>query len=116
MTKEQRELRMQALTRLAIATREKVDRETYVLYLEDTSHVPLGVLVTACRRLEKASSWFPKVHDVLEECRIVAARQREEQEGKARLRLMPPAPAEQWRAEDIKRRVQELVRQKGMRG
>jgi hypothetical protein len=70
--KSDKEQRVQALTRLAIATREKAEPQTFAVYLDDTSRVSTHVLLEACRRLEKSSTWFPKVAELLEQCNLVA--------------------------------------------
>ena len=114
MTKDERETRLHALTRLALATREKVDRETYVLYLDDTSGFSTGVLVDACRRLETSAAWFPKVAELMEECRTVARQHMERAEERARKRLPPPAPRPEV-TEEFLAKIRALARKKAMR-
>jgi len=114
LTKESRTARTTALTRLAVATREKIDPAVYVLYVEDTSSYPTDVVVTACRRLETRVTWFPKVAELLDECRIVAARQQEDREAVARLKLRPPPlPADRWAV--FQQQFQAIIQQKVMK-
>ena len=77
LTADSKTQRINALTRLALATREKVESPTYVVYVEDTAHFSTAVVVQACKRLEHSSSWFPKVAELIEECRLVANREAE---------------------------------------
>lgn len=111
MDASQKERRIAALTRLAIATREKVDKATYVLYVEQTSNVPVSVLEAACRRLETSSDWFPKLSQVLEECRIVGQRRAEQA---AQKRLPPPELTEAQKA-DILSKFRAVLEKKVMR-
>ncbi len=88
--------RVKALTRLALATREKVETATYVLYVEDTAGFPTDVLEKACRRLETGLAWFPKVSELIAECRIVARYEEEQRatarRGQLRIEGQPVAP------------------------
>lgn len=106
--------RMEALTRLALATREKVDRASYVLYLEDTARFSTAVIVDACRRLETSSPWFPKLAELIEECRIVAQQHAERAEAERRKRLPPPPPRPEFLA-DVMAKIRALGRTKGMK-
>lgn len=76
-----KEQRNSALTRLGIATRDKLDTEARLVYLEDTQRIDTAVFVEACRRLEKAAQFFPKVAELIAACDVVAKeiRIREEQ-------------------------------------
>jgi len=103
-----------ALTRLALATREKVDRETYVLYLEAVSRYSVSVVSEACRRLEDTARWFPKKAELMEECALVAARHQERQEERARALLMPPEPSPE-RKQEFLRKLRELIASKSMK-
>lgn len=67
-----KEARLKAMTRLALATREKVEPQTFAVYLDDVQRVETAVLIDACRRLEKSSEWFPKVKELLDMCNVVA--------------------------------------------
>lgn len=94
MDSSQQERRLTALTRLAIATREKCDRATYLLYLEHVQRFSTEVVIAACRRLESSSEWFPKVAQLVEECRVVARHKAEQQEQhKRRMLDIPPVDA-----------------------
>ena len=114
LTKDSKAQRMMALTRLALATREKVDPAVYVLYVEDTASYATEVVVTACQRLERRVTWFPKVAELIDECRVVATRRHEEQEEAARQRLRPaPLPPERWAA--FQAQFQAIIQQKVMK-
>lgn len=63
--------RTEAITRLAVATRERLDRQVLDVYLEDVKHWSTPVLVEACRRLHHGE-FFPKVGEVLKACASVA--------------------------------------------
>lgn len=81
--------RLQSLIRLAWATRTKLEKEEFVVYLDDVTGIQTDVLVEACRRLEKSATWFPKVSELLETCNAVAREQRIRYE-LSRPRLKPP--------------------------
>jgi hypothetical protein len=91
------------LTLIATATREKIDPGVYVQYVERTAHVGIDIFTKACRRLE-AGKWFPKLHELLEECRIVAEYQ-SERERQARPRLTE-RPADPIKVDEFKAAVQ----------
>lgn len=114
MSADDRKVRLEALTRLALATREKPEPQTYVVYLEDTARERTDVLLEACRRLEKSSAWFPKVAELLAECAVIAKHRREAEDQK---RLLMPAnfvPAAPGAAERFKAMVEKIVREKRM--
>jgi len=113
LTADDKAIRLESLTRLAIATREKIDRATYVLYLEDTADYSTAAMTMACRRLEHSSKWFPKVGELREECSVVATRMAEDAEAKHRKALMPPPISdEKW--DEIRRRLQEIIGRRSM--
>ena len=91
-----KEARIQALERLSVATREKVEPQTYALYLEDTVLIPTRYFVEACGRLEKSSAWFPKLKELIDECSTVA---RWHQDQQALKRLPPADECDQARAQ-----------------
>lgn len=113
LTQDSKEQRLKALTRLALATREKVDAATYVLYVEATAGFQSAVVVDACHRLETSVSWFPKLAELVDECRIVAKRRQEEQE-EAR-RSLPQAPADAARLAKFLEELKAVARKKVMR-
>jgi hypothetical protein len=106
LTDSDKTTRLEAFTRLAIATREKIDRATYVLYLEDTADYSTAVVTEACRRLERSAQWFPKVGELREECRMIAARKAEDAEARRRALNPPPISDEKWA--EIRAKLQEL--------
>jgi hypothetical protein len=79
--------RLKTLTELAIATREKVERQTFDVYLDDTAQVPTWALVDACYRLRKSAEWFPKVKELLDACSTVLR----EREIRNQAKRLPPA-------------------------
>lgn len=87
--KSDAERRLEAITRLAVATRERAEPQTFQVYLENTAKVATDVLIEAGRRLEKSATWFPKVSELLETCNAVAREQRIRYE-LSRPRLKPP--------------------------
>lgn len=111
---QDKEARLTALTRLALATREKVETATYVLYLEDTATFSTAVVVEACKRMETRVSWFPKVAELIEECATVAKRHQERQEERARAAL-PPPPASPEKLAWFRRKMHELIDSKSMK-
>jgi len=114
LTRESQAARTTALTRLALATREKVEPAVYVLYVEDTASYSTDVVVMACRRLETRLTWFPKIAELVDECRIVATRQQEAKDEAARQRLRPPPlPADRWAA--FQAQFQAIIQQKVMK-
>ena len=94
------EQRMAAMTRIALATREKIDRATFALYLEGVAGYSTATVIEACRRIEDRAQWFPKKSELLDECRIVAQRKADAEEDKRRKRL-PPAPLTETQKADI---------------
>jgi hypothetical protein len=114
MADDAQKQKLTALTRLALATREKVDRETFVLYLEAVQAFSPALVTEACRRLEDAMKWFPKKAELLEECGRVAMRDRERREDRERKRL-PPAPLSPERHAEIMARFRDVLRSKAMR-
>lgn len=70
-------IRRAALTRLAIATRERLpesqeDRHAlFRVYLDDLDTFSTDTFVRACRRLE-TMTWFPKKGELKEACQAVA--------------------------------------------
>lgn len=84
-----------------------MDRDTFVVFVEDTQRVPLDVLHLACRRLGATSKWFPTVSEVLEESQLVALRLWNEKEMQRRALTEAPATPEQMA--DLKRRIQAAI-------
>lgn len=105
--------RLESLTRLALATREKVTRDVYVLYLEDTADFSTDVVLSACRRLEHSASWFPKVAELRAEC-LAVARQKAEQLAQKRLNLLTEPQVSPEKLAKFKAAVQALINRKGM--
>lgn len=87
LTPEQKRARLEALTKLAIATREKLERETIGVYLDALQGWSTAIFVEACRRLQSASQWFPKVAEIADACRTV---EREQQIRKEQRQLKAP--------------------------
>lgn len=114
MTPEQKEKRIAALTRLALATREKLDRAAYVVFVDATATVPIDVFEAACRRLEAGSAWFPRVHELLEECRAVV-RYRDSQRRPLRALAAGDVPITEAHLAELRARVAEAVERRRMR-
>ena len=105
------EQRVAAMTRIALATREKIDRATFALYLEGVAGYSTATVIEACRRIEDRSSWFPKKAELLEECRIVAQRKADAAEEQRRKRL-PPAPLTETQKADILAKFRAVLERK----
>lgn len=73
-----------AITRLALATREPLpvsqeDRNAlFRIYWDGVNRFSIRTIVSACRRLETTSKWFPKVSELVETCAAIVARKRDE--------------------------------------
>lgn len=65
------DIRSAALESLAIATRETLTPEMTKLYIERTDYFQDAVFADACRRLEMSSRWFPKLAELVEQCRMI---------------------------------------------
>lgn len=114
LSETSREQRVTTLTRLALATREKVETAVYVVYVEDTAHISLPVFQMACRRLEHSSKWFPKVAELLEECGTVARHLQEQEDGRKRFMLSEP-PVSPEKIRTFRQAVAERLQRMRMR-
>lgn len=114
LNRESRERRMAALTKLAIRTREKVERETFVVYVEDTAMFDTAIVELACHRIGTSQTWFPKVNELIEECKAVAKQRQEQRESEQRKQL-PPAPISPEKWAEIQARFRDVLRRKAMR-
>lgn len=113
-------VRRAALTRLAIATRERLpeaqeDRNAlFRVYLDDLDAFSTDTFVRACRRLEGSMQWFPKKQELLEACQAVAKYKADN--AKPRLAIgdgdTPVDPAK-WG--EFKAKVDQLLAKKGLR-
>lgn len=81
-----KETRLKALTRLAIAVQAKLEPQTFAIYLDDLNDIETVLVVEACRRLEKTEEWFPKPKILRQMCSVVA-RERQIREELNRPRL-----------------------------
>ena len=61
--------RATALLRLAVATREKLDAGVYDVYLSHLATFRPETVTAACRELERTAQWFPKVAELVKECK-----------------------------------------------
>lgn len=85
-----------------------------MLFVENTAHVELSVFTEACRRLETSAQWFPKVSELLEECRIVNARRQAERDEKRRKQITGAGITEaQW--QDIQAKLKAIINKKSWR-
>lgn len=111
--------RRAALTRLAVATRERLpeekrDRDAFFhVYLDGLDKFATSTFVEACRRLETKLDWFPKKHELLEECRAIAQRKADARRGQ--LRLPEGQQPANVNLEDFKRRVKDFASTRGMK-
>lgn len=99
LTKDDKTRRIAALSRLAIATREKMEPAAFVVYIEDTQRFSTVVLERACRHLAATSSWFPKVAELMEACQVVSRQLSEDRDQVRRRALRPPPVSEEKWAE-----------------
>ncbi len=88
-----KEQRVKALTRLGVATREKLEPQTFAVYLDDTAWIETKAFVEACRRLETIAQWFPKVAELMEMCRLVAKEYQLRAEADRPRLSAPPEPS-----------------------
>lgn len=111
LTEESARLRLAALKRLYLATREKWNPEQASIYVENTAGFSTAVVTSACRRLEGSAEWFPKASELVEECRLVAKRLEVEAEDKRRKRL-PPAELTPEQKSDILAKFRKVLEKK----
>lgn len=90
MTPDEKRARLSALTKLALATREKAEPEVFRVYLEALAGWSTEVLAEACTRLQRTAQWFPKVAEIVEACNTI---HRERQQRLEQKRLGAPVPA-----------------------
>jgi hypothetical protein len=120
MTTQDEAIRRAALTRLAVAVRERLpehkdDRAAFFrVFLDDHEKFPTRVFVEACRRLETKLEWFPKKAELYDECGLVARQQAEQHEAQQRRTALPP-PASPERHAQFLAQLKALTRTKRMR-
>jgi hypothetical protein len=116
----ERDYKLAALTRLAIATRERLPEDKrerdamFHIYLDGMDTYSADTFVRACKHLETALSWFPKKHELVEACQSILRQKRD----KERPRLALPAgetEVDPAKLSDFRHRVRELIERKGMR-
>ena len=112
MTSLERKARASAIGRLAVATRERVEPALFEVYVESTSAVPVEVLVRACDRLSRTSQWFPKVAEILEDCRAVARADQERREATQRRLTDGNQPVSDEKHRELMHGLVSLVRSK----
>jgi hypothetical protein len=108
MTADETRARRNLITRLAIATREKIVKETVDVYVDGTAGIRLVTLDRVCHELERTSKWFPPVAEIVERCvgrERVEAGQRDTQK---RLNAEPPVSEERQR--ELWQRLRHIVR------
>jgi hypothetical protein len=114
MSPQDRDTRMKAFSRLAIATREKMDPQAFAVYLDDTRGFTTEAVLRACRHLEHSLQWFPKVSELREACAFQEQRLREAREQR-RPKLADgdkPVTPELWR--EFRSRVNALIQKRQM--
>jgi hypothetical protein len=120
MTDQERAARRAALTRLAVATRERLpeareDRDAFFhVYLDGLENIHTDTFVKACRQLETTLDWFPKKHELIDACRAIARRKTEARESQQR-QLTEGRMIDPPKVEELKRRVRELIATRGMK-
>jgi hypothetical protein len=109
--------RKAALTRLAMAVRERLPEDKqardafFSIYLSGKLlDFSTDTFVKACARLEDAIDWFPKKHDLVEACEAVA-RYKADSRPKLPEHKNELTP-EQW--QDIRDRLQAMKQRKAM--
>lgn len=119
MNPKDRAGRQAALTRLAVATREKLpdskeDRDAFMsVFLSDLEHFSTDTFVRACRHLETVVAWFPKKAELYDACQAIA--RRKQLERKPSLALPPgDKPVDPEKVKQLRQHVLSLVRKKGM--
>lgn len=113
LTEQSAKLRGEALKRVYKTTREKWDPEGAAIYVERSAHYSTETFLLACRRLE-ASQWFPKLRELLDECRIVNQRRMEERE-QAKRRVLDQPQVSPEKVKQMRRMVQEFLDARKMR-
>jgi hypothetical protein len=111
MTADEARARTNCFTRLAIATREKVEPATTAVYLESTAGWSLETLRVACHQLEMRSAWFPKVAEINEACHA-AVKQREALRPQKSFPSHEDAPVSEARRVELLRSLADLVKRK----
>lgn len=112
--------RKAALTRLAVATRERLpdareDRDAlFRVYLDDTEQFTTDTFVLACRRLETSLDWFPKKHELVDACQAVAQYKRDQRKPVLAL-ASGDTPVDPEKLANIREMVKAAVRRKAMR-
>ena len=112
---DEKRQKLQALTKLAIATREKAEPQTFVVYLEGLEFFDAPTVATACANLIGRATWFPKVAELVEECRAILRVQAERNAERRRLSAPPPVPISPERHAEIMARFRAILHEKGMR-
>lgn len=113
MTPEDKRLRLAALTRLALATREKAEPQVFQVYLEALSGWSADTLTEACRRLQTSATWFPKVAEISEACTTVA-NERHQRDEQRRLSAHLPDPISPERHAEIMAQFRAVLKRKVM--
>lgn len=110
MTLDEKRARLNALTRLALATREKCEPQTLQVYLDMTAGWSVEILTQACERLGRTAQWFPKVGDITAECESVYKQAAERRETARLLNAEPPVSSA--RQAELFRGLADLVKAK----
>jgi hypothetical protein len=101
--------RTEALSRLAIATQARIDRQVLDVYLEDLKDYPTPVLVEACKRLHRAD-FFPKVGELRVQCGEVRTEFHSRQLAEEHARYLKLHPPPEYDAEQEQRRKDRLAK------
>lgn len=119
MPKADRDARIEALTKLALVTKEfpppkttfeKESQQKFLLiYLEDTAMFATSVVVEACHRLRLRMNWFPKGAELRDECRIVAQQEQERLDSQRRRIAAPRDQVSDARLANIRQDVDRML-------
>lgn len=112
MTPQERLQRAEIIGRLAVATREKLERQTLDVYIEALQGWSVETLRSACMRLQTSATWFPKVAEINDTCNVV--RQHEVERKQAR-QLSSGTPADPERLSQFLADVKAEVARKSMK-
>lgn len=111
---DEKRQKLQALTKLAIATREAGEPQMFVVYLEGLEGFDADTVTTACANLVRQATWFPKVAEVVEACRAVLRVEGDRIAAKRRLNAPLPAPLSPEKHAEIMAKFRAVLSRKVM--
>ena len=111
---DEKRQKLQALTKLAIATREHAEPQLFVVYLEGLECFDADTVTTACANLIREATWFPKVAEVVEACRAVLRLEGDRAATRRRLNAPLPAPLSPEKHAEIMAKFRAVLSRKVM--